>query len=59
MKGAALLGDPFANRGTGFSAAERVRLGIDGLLPPRVETIEEQVRRALDHLRAKSGAIEK
>jgi hypothetical protein len=34
--GVALLGDPIANKGTGFSAAGRRELGLDGLLPPSV-----------------------
>ena len=32
--GVALLGDPLANKGTAFSAAERRELGLDGLLLP-------------------------
>jgi hypothetical protein len=39
---AASLHDPLRNKGTAFTRDERSRLGIDGLLPPRVESIEEQ-----------------
>ena len=41
-----LLGDPLINRGTAFSEAERTRLGLRGLLPSAVETLDQQVARA-------------
>ena len=44
--GAALLADPLANKGTAFSPDERRELGLDGLLPPAVETLEQQAARA-------------
>jgi malic enzyme len=40
--GLAVLADPMQNKGTGFTQAERVELGIDGLLPSAVQTIEQQ-----------------
>ena len=43
-KGPALLRDPMLNKGTAFTEAERAALGLDGLLPPQVFTMEEQVR---------------
>jgi malate dehydrogenase (oxaloacetate-decarboxylating)(NADP+) len=54
-----VLRDPLANRGTAFTAGERAELGLDGLLPPRIETLEEQVARVLANLRGKSSALEK
>ncbi len=45
LEGAALLGLPLLNKGTCFSQEERVALGIDGLLPPHVGTMEEQLKR--------------
>lgn len=42
------LADPLVNRGTAFSRREREELGIDGLLPPAVETLDEQVARAYE-----------
>lgn len=46
--GRAVLNDPTLNKGTAFTTAERVELGIDGLIPPRVETMAEQCGRLRD-----------
>lgn len=46
--GRALLNDTSLNKGTGFSAAEREALGLRGLVPTRVESLEEQLAR-IDH----------
>jgi malate dehydrogenase (oxaloacetate-decarboxylating) len=46
--GAALLADPLLNKGTAFSPRERAELGLDGLLPPATETLEEQADRAYE-----------
>ncbi len=37
--------DRYVNKGTAFSAFERERLGLDGLLPPVVEDLDTQLRR--------------
>ncbi len=50
-RGVDILHDPRLNRGTAFSEEEREALGLRGLLPPRVFTQEEQVRRILANLR--------
>jgi hypothetical protein len=55
----ACLHDALRYRGTAFTAAERARLGLDGWLPPRVETLDEQVVRALAHVRAAGSAIDR
>ena len=44
-RGRLLLVHPMVNRGTAFTFEERERLGLQGLLPNRVTTIEEQLRR--------------
>jgi malate dehydrogenase (oxaloacetate-decarboxylating) len=46
LRGQALLETPALNKGTAFTLLERQALGLDGLLPPVVETIEEQSSRA-------------
>ena len=43
--GLSLLRDPARNKGTAFSLEERQRLGLEGLLPARVESLEQQVER--------------
>ncbi|WP_456295808.1 NAD-dependent malic enzyme [Vibrio sp. AK197] len=44
--GPALLSTPLLNKGSGFTAAERVSFNLEGLLPEATETIQEQVERA-------------
>lgn len=44
-RGRQVLRNPLANRGTAFTLQERERLDLSGLLPSRVTTIEEQLRR--------------
>jgi malate dehydrogenase (oxaloacetate-decarboxylating) len=41
-----LLNRPRLNKGTAFTEDERSTLGLHGLLPPQVETLEQQVVRA-------------
>ncbi|HEY4039565.1 MAG TPA: NAD-dependent malic enzyme [Burkholderiaceae bacterium] len=45
-RGTALLEDPALNKGTAFTSEERLALDLDGLLPPVVETLAQQSRRA-------------
>ena len=45
-RGSALLANPLLNKGTAFPEEERDALGLRGLLPPRVFSLEEQVARA-------------
>ncbi|SJL82964.1 NAD-dependent malic enzyme [Vibrio palustris] len=44
--GAALMSTPLLNKGSAFSAEERVSFNLEGLLPEATETIQEQVVRA-------------
>ena len=50
-RGALLLRDPRLNKGTAFTEAERDALGLRGLLPPHVCTLDEQVTRVMENLR--------
>jgi len=58
-RGLALLQHPLLNKGTAFTAAERDVLGLRGLLPPRVFTIEEQCARALANFRRKTTDLDR
>src|SRR3954467_8128325 len=59
LRASALLADPLLNKGTAFTERERDALGLRGLLPPRVFTLEEQVERSLAAIRRKADALEK
>ncbi len=58
-KAMAILNDPFKNKGTAFTQEERERLGLTGVLPPRVKTIEEQAAETYALFETKTGNIEK
>jgi malate dehydrogenase (oxaloacetate-decarboxylating) len=45
-RGLAVLNAPLLNKGTAFTTAERIALGLTGLLPPEISTLESQVKRA-------------
>lgn len=51
--------DPLLNKGTAFTELERDALGLRGLLPPRVFTLEEQVERVMGNFRRKTDPLEK
>src|ERR1051326_3883561 len=57
-RGWQLLGHPMYNKGSAYNRAERAALGLDGLLPFAVNTIEQQERRVLENLRRKSDPLE-
>jgi malate dehydrogenase (oxaloacetate-decarboxylating)(NADP+) len=57
--GAALLNDPVLNKGTAFTEAERKEHGLDGLLPPTVETLDRQLERVMGHLDQKPNDLER
>ncbi|NIM01572.1 MAG: oxaloacetate-decarboxylating malate dehydrogenase [Acidobacteria bacterium] len=59
LRGEELLHDPTLNKGTAFTEAEREALGIHGLLPPRVCTQGEQVRRVMENYHSKPNDMEK
>ncbi|WP_407366184.1 malolactic enzyme [Limosilactobacillus oris] len=58
-KGMQILNDPFKNKGTAFTVAERRELGLLGLLPTHVRTIEEQAAEIYALYQSKTSGIEK
>ncbi|MDP9418643.1 MAG: NAD-dependent malic enzyme [Actinomycetota bacterium] len=58
-RGAQVLQTPLLNKGTAFTPEERVALGLDGLLPPAVLTVDEQARRAYGQYRAQPDNLAK
>ena len=58
-RGAEIFGHPLLNRDAAFTARERDALGLRGLLPWRVATLDEQVALELEHLRSKNNDMEK
>lgn len=54
-----LLKDPFLNKGTAFTRAERAAYGLTGMLPPRVDDLESQTQRMYRQLQKKSSLLEK
>jgi malate dehydrogenase (oxaloacetate-decarboxylating)(NADP+) len=59
MRGVDVLRDPAINKGTAFTQKERDTLGLNGLLPPHVSTLEAQVGRVLENFRRKATTLEK
>ena len=57
--GEELLHDPILNKGTAFTRPERRALGLEGLLPPHVHRLEEQVARVMDNYRSKQTDLER
>lgn len=59
LKGYVILDNPRLNKGTAFTEEERKTLGLEGLLPPTVETLDRQVERVLSHLDRKPNDLER
>ena len=59
MKSHEILNNPFLNKGTAFTMEERKELGLIGLLPPYVQSIEEQAEQAYQHFLRKPSDLEK
>lgn len=57
--GVKLLQNPVMNKGSAFSREERLRLGILGLVPPHVSTMEQQVARALANVRSQATDLQR
>lgn len=59
MKKHSILNDPFLNKGTAFTQEERKELDLIGLLPPYVQTIEEQAVQTYAQMQTKVNDLEK
>lgn len=57
-RGEQILRDPARNKDAAFTLPERRRLGVEGLLPPAVLTIDQQVAMELEHIFSKSDPLE-
>ena len=57
--GLTLIKDSLENRGAGFTKDQRKALGLQGLIPPRVFTLEEQVARFRVQFMALSVPLDK
>lgn len=59
MKKHSILNDPFLNKGTAFTQEERKELDLIGLLPPYIQTIEEQAAQTYVQMQTKVNNLEK
>ena len=59
VRGMDLLNNPALNKGTAFSEAEREIFGLHGLLPPVVESLDDQCVRAYQAFSLKSNDLER
>ena len=58
-RGYSVLTDPWLNKGTAFTEAERAALGLTGLLPSRVLTIDQQAQRAYRQCSQQASDLDK
>ena len=59
LQGSEILYRPEFNKGTAFTDKERMDFGLHGLLPPQIETLEEQVNRAYLAYQRKDDDLER
>ena len=59
MKSYDILNNPFLNKGTAFSQEERKELGLVGLLPPQIQTIEQQAEQVYAQFSTKASDLDK
>ena len=57
--GYALLLDPLTNKGTAFPVDEREALHLEGLVPPAVSDMDQQLDRVYENFRAKQTRLER
>ena len=59
LRGMNLLDEPLLNKGTAFTDEERSEFGLHGLLPPHVETLEQQAARAYQAYQLEENDLER
>lgn len=59
LKGKEILANPILNKGVAFTAEERKDLELNGILPPMILTIEEQVNRVYDQISSEPNNLRK
>jgi malic enzyme len=59
VKGRPLLLNPYINKGTAFPQDERRQLELDGMIPPAVATIEQQLERVYQNFQVKTEPLER
>jgi malate dehydrogenase (oxaloacetate-decarboxylating) len=59
LSGKDLLSDPSLNKGTAFTQEERMQFYLNGLLPPVIETLEQQCVRAYEAYKRKADDLER
>lgn len=59
LRGRALMVDPMLNKGTAFTQDERIELGIQGLLPPSICTIERQLDRVYENYQRQPNDLDR
>src|SRR6185503_10419549 len=59
LTGKQLIENPLLNKGSAFSESERIEFGLQGLVPPHVSTIEEQLARTYESYKQKTSDIER
>jgi malate dehydrogenase (oxaloacetate-decarboxylating) len=59
LSGLAVLRNPYFNKGTAFTREEREEFDLHGLLPPNVQSLEEQLARAYAQYSSRSDPLAK
>ena len=59
LRGVDILNDPHLNKGTAFTPQEREKLGLRGLLPPRIMSVDKQLARVYENYGYKSSDLMK
>ena len=58
-RGYSVLSDPWLNKGTAFPEPERAALGLTGLLPSRILTLDQQAQRAYKQCSQQASDLDK